>query len=99
MPGDDSERILGHKSEFELGREYERRRQQEVMIEESPTMTMRNYDVVVYMRGREPHIVKTMASTPVIAFDIAINQARDWPSEEQALVVGVTLKVEKKEGL
>jgi hypothetical protein len=56
---------------------------------------MQNYDVVIYIRGTEPKTILTQATNPVIAFDLAMRQARKWPAEDQERVVGITLKPEK----
>lgn len=56
---------------------------------------MKFYDTIVYLRGQEPRTVKTAASVPAMALSVAINNVLKWPKEEQELVVGVTLKIER----
>lgn len=58
---------------------------------------MTNYDIIIYERGTEPVTIKTAASNPVIAFDLAVRTMHTWPAERKEQVVGLTLKPEDTE--
>lgn len=57
---------------------------------------MKNYDILIYIRGAEPRLAKATASNPALALEVALRQTSDWPEDEKQRVVGATLKPEKK---